>query len=137
MAIRVFLLAGLFFAAVSANFRETRELHLKKDDVEKVMVVRGASEHLLTFRWTLFHNGALVVHRSYDGFNAQNVLKLNHVNQSVRVDIDTSASSPKHFSYVVIKFKAFDFEKHEAVFDILLRDEAEKVRLDYLSPAAK
>ncbi|MDX1296419.1 MAG: hypothetical protein R3302_09125, partial [Sulfurimonadaceae bacterium] len=116
---RLFLVLALLFGSAAANFRETKELRLKKDQIEKIMVVTEDEEYLMTFRWTLYHNGGLVVHRSYDGFNSQNVLKLNHNNQSVRIDIDTRSKSPKLFTYVVIKFKAFDFEKGEAVLELL------------------
>ncbi len=134
---RILLVLALFVVNAAAEFRQVQEIRLKKDAVEKIMVVEEESEALLAFRWTLYQNGGLVIHRLYDGFNAQYVLKLNHNNQSFRVDIDTSGASPKTFTYVVIKFKAFDFEKGEAVFDLLLRDEAEKVRLEYLNRTAE
>ena len=54
-------------------------------------------------------------------------------NTRMRPSDNTSGASPKTFTYIVIKFKAFDFEKGEAVFELLLRDEAEKVRLEYLN----
>ena len=131
--LRLLLAAFLLCGVAEANFRFSEELRLKKDAVEKIMVVREASRHLLTLRWTLYKNGGLVVHRSYDGFNTQNVLKLNHNNQSIRIDVDRSGGAPKTFTYIVIKFKAFDFETEEAVFELLLRDEAEKVVLEHLS----
>lgn len=135
---RLLLLAAVLGSSLlHAGFRQIQELRLKKDEVEKIMVVREASEHLLTWRWTLYQNGGLVVHRSYDGFNAQHVLKLNHVNQSVRIDIDTRGKRPKAFSYVVIKFKSFDFATGEALFDLMLSDEAERVRLDFLNAGAQ
>ena len=131
------LLTLLLLGAARAEFRQVEELRLKKDAVEKIMVVSETSRRLLTFRWTLYQNGGLVVHRSYDGFNAQNVLKLNHDNQSVRIDIDRRGNAPKTFTYIVIKFKAFDFETEEALFELLLRDEAEKVVLEYLKKPQK
>lgn len=127
------LLTLLLFGYAQAEFRHMQELRLKKDEVEKVMVYREASQHLLTWRWTLYKNGGLVVHRSYDGFNAQHVLRLNHNNQSVRIDIDTRGNKPKEFSYIVIKFKAFDFTTDEALFELWLRDDAERVDLKYLN----
>ena len=130
---RILLVLALLVVNAAAQFREVQEIRLKKDAVEKIMVVQEETEALLAFRWTLYQNGGLVIHRLYDGFNAQYVLKLNHNNQSFRVDIDKRGIRPKTFTYIVIKFKAFDFEKGEAVFELLLRDEAKKVRLDYLN----
>lgn len=129
---RLFLLVLLLWGMARADYRHVRELRLKKDEVEKVMIIKEGSERLLTFRWTLYHNGGLVIHRSFDGFNSQNVLRLNHTNQSIRIEVDMSGRSPKAFSFIVIKFKAFDFERREAVFDLMLRDDDEKVLLEYL-----
>jgi len=130
--LRILLVALLVVGSASAAFRQSSEIRLKKDAIEKILVKRDGSQHLLQFRWTLYQNGGLVLLRAYDGFNAQNVLRLNHKNQSVRVEIDMRGSDPKAFTYIVIKFKAFEASRQEAVFDLLLRDDAERVELKYL-----
>lgn len=133
MMVRMLCMALLLTVAAHAAFRHSKEIRLKKDEIRKIMVQRVGASHLLTFRWTLYKNGGLVVHRSYDGFNAQNVLKLNHKNQSFRIEIDMRGSDPRTFTYILVKFKAFNFESDEAVFDLLLRDDAERVDLKYLN----
>jgi hypothetical protein len=133
MAIRLVLVILLLLGSAEAAFRHSKEIRLKKDAVEQVQILREGVQNLLEFRWTLYTNGNLVLHRVYDGFNAQNVLRLNHTNQSVRIDIDTRGADPRGFSYLVLKFKSFDFAAGEAVFDLLLRDTNERVELNYLN----
>jgi hypothetical protein len=135
MVRRIFLVTALLFGSAEGAFRHTKEVRLKKDVTQKVLVKREDTEQLLTFRWTLYENGDLVMHRSYDGFNAQNVLRMNHKNQSVRVAIERRGADPRAFTYIVIKFKAFDAARSEAVFELLLKDDAEKAELKYLKRA--
>lgn len=132
MAWRILMATLLLFGSAEAAFRHMKEVRLKKDVPEKILVKGEDAEHLLAFRWTLYENGDLVMHRSYDGFRTQHVLRLNHQNQSLRVAIDSRGVDPRAFTYIVIKFKAFDPARREAVFDLLLKDDAEKVELKYL-----
>ena len=133
MFVRMVLVLLLLIGSAEAAFRHTKEIRLKKDETEKILLKHQDGAYVFEFRWTLYINGGLVIHRSYDGFNNQHILKLNHNNQSFRQPIDMSGKSPKDYAYIVVRFKSFDFEKREAVFDLLLRDDAEKVEMKYLN----
>lgn len=130
---RILLMVLFLFGSAEAAFRHTKEIRLKKDEVQKMQVLTRGVTYPLEFRWTLYKNGGLVLHRNYDRFNFQNVLRLNHRNQSIRIEIDMSGGDPRQFTYIVLKFKTFDFSAQEAVFDLLLRDEGDKVILNYLN----
>lgn len=129
---RVYLIFVFSVTVLNAGWRETKEIRLKKDATQKILVRYNDSKRLLMFRWTLYTNGELVVHRSFDEFVAQNILSLNYKNQSFRVQFTPRGKKYGVISYVLIRFKKFDFEKNEAVFELLLRDDEKKIVLKYI-----
>ena len=132
--VHLFAVFILFCGVVEAvDFREVKKISLKKDETKKFLVKYGSRERLFTFRWTLYVNGGLVVFRSYDKRVAQNILYLNHTNQSFRVELKTRGGDNYLVPYLLVKFKKFDFEKNEAMFDLLLSDVKMQVSLEDLS----
>lgn len=129
---RILLLSSLGSALLQAQWQQVKELRLKKDETQKVEIRYDDKKRLFTLRWTLYTNGELVVHRALDAFKAQNVLALNHTNQSLRVDISPKGTKYGRITYLFVKFKAFDEEKREALFDLLLHDDSKKIVLKYL-----
>lgn len=130
---RMLLALVLLSATLSAEWLHKKEIRLKKDVTEKIMVLGEGNQRLFTFRWTLYVNDRLVLFRSFDRFVAQHILVLNHKNQSIRVALSPKGERVGSTSYVLLKFKAFDFEKNEATFDLFLRDDDEKYILKYLN----
>lgn len=129
------LLLAFFILSVSlfaGDFRNQFVIKLKKDEQKKILVKYGNFSKLFKFRWTLYKNGGLVIHRSYDKNIAQNVLYLRHQNQSFRQEL-----SPRDKDYVqpylLVKFSKFDFETDEAEFDVYLSDDKMKVLLRELN----
>ncbi|QOP40948.1 hypothetical protein [Sulfurimonas marina] len=117
--LQVFITLILFFSVSFADqYKEVRKISLKKDQQKKILVKYENKEKLFTFRWTLYVNGGLVVLRSYDKQVGQNVLELNHKNQSFRVALKPRGSSNYNVPYLLVKFKEFDYEKHEAIFEL-------------------
>ncbi|MDY0117739.1 MAG: hypothetical protein RBR59_09195 [Sulfurimonadaceae bacterium] len=108
------------------------EISLKKDEYKKILVKYGRTEKLFKMRWTLYHNGGLVVLRSYDQIVAQNVLSLQHKNQSFRVELKPRGANILNVPYFLVKFKAFDFEKNEALFELYLSDKQMVVLINFL-----
>ena len=109
--IRTVWIVLLMIGAVYADWRETREIRLKKDVTQKIMVITEGNRRLLTFRWTLYQNKGLVIHRSFDGFVAQNVLALNHNNQSFRVEFSSKAQRHASFVYMLSNSKPLILRK--------------------------
>lgn len=121
----------LVFIAEAGEWRKIRSVALAKDAFEQIIVKSGNDQKLLAFRWTLYKNGGLVVHRSYDGFVAQYVLYTRHKNSSFRLELSTRGLKAAPPPMLLVTFKSFDYEKNEAQFDLLLNDDDQRVELKY------
>ena len=133
--LQVFTFLFLTFSSLHANeFRDIKTISLKKDEIKKLIVKCDGFEKLFKFRWTLYANGGLVIFRSYDKIVAQNILYLRHKNQSFRVELKPRGTDFYNVPYLLVKFKEFNSEKKEAVFELFLSDEKEQIRLKYLNP---
>ena len=73
-----------------------------------------------------------MIHRSYDRAVSQNILYLNHKNQSFRVELKSRGADFYNVPYVLVKFKEFDYEKKEALLEIFLSDDRSQISLKYL-----
>jgi hypothetical protein len=129
---RLFLVLLLTSVMANAQWRQTREIRLVKDQTEQIMVNSEGMQKLLTFRWTLYTNERLVLFRTYDGIPTQHILRPNHHNQSIRTELEAVMPKSMRMPYVLIKFKSFDHEKNEAVFELLLQDKEELYTLKFL-----
>lgn len=105
---------------------------LKKDQVAKVMVKGEKQERLLSFRWTLYTDKALVVHESFDRFVGQHILYAGH-NQSFRKRLLNAQYSERDVPVALVVFKKFDDANQTVQFDLLLFDKENRVKLDYLT----
>lgn len=109
-----------------------KKIFLKKDETKNILVKYASKKKLFSFRWTLFVNGGLVIHRSYDTIVSQNILYLNHQNQSLRVELKPRGADAFDVPYLLLKFKKFDFKKKEAEFELFLSDEKKQILLKYM-----
>jgi hypothetical protein len=125
----LFILNSVTFAN---DFKEDFKITLKKDEQKKILVKYANKEKIFQFRWTLYVNGGLVLLRSYDKFVAQNVLYLNHKNQSVRIVLRNNGQNFYNPPYFLLKFKAFDSKKNEAKFELYLYDDKMQIGLKFL-----
>ncbi len=131
--LHVFILLLLSFTlSVASDFREVKEISLKKDEQTKILVKYDNKEKILNLRWTLYKNGGLVVFRSYDRVVAQNILYLRHENQSVRIELKPSSPGFYTKPYLLVRFKEFDHETKEANLELLLSDGAGTINLEYV-----
>lgn len=126
------LLLFSFSTLIAIDFRDIKKISLKKDETKKILVKYGKITKLFKFRWTLYKNGGLVIHRSYDRVIAQNILYLRHKNQTFRVELKPRGADFYNVPYMLVKFKEFDYEKHEAVFELFLSDRDMQIKLKYL-----
>ncbi len=131
--LRFFLILVFCYVSAHAQWRQTQEIRLKKDQVEQIMLNTEGLQKLLEFRWTLYANDRLVVFHLYDGIPTQHILRLNYHNQSIRTDLLEVMPTNFKMPFILIKFKSFDHEKNEAVFELMLRDEDEKYVLKFLN----
>ncbi|MDQ1338122.1 MAG: hypothetical protein QG617_1089 [Campylobacterota bacterium] len=129
--LRLIAIFSLGFSFIFASdYREIKEIVLKKDEQKKIPVKYADKEKLLKFRWTLYKNGGLVVFRSYDRIVAQHMLYLRHENQSFRVELMPKGADYNSAAYVLVKFKEFKQESKEAVFEMILFDAQGQVVLE-------
>jgi hypothetical protein len=133
LILQVLLVVTLFFSVTEANdFREIIKISLKKDAQKKFLVKYDSSERLFKFRWTLYKNKGLVIFRSYDKQVSQNILYLNHKNQSFRVELKSRGRDFYNVPYILVKFKEFDYVTREAKFDLMLSDDKMQIILEEL-----
>ena len=133
MFLKSFLILCIALHVSFAEGWKTRKsISLKKDILERLLIKSEGSQRLLEFRWTLYANDNLIILRNFDDIVTQHVLKLNHINQSFRIELLSPTAYKIKVPYILIKFTDFDYEKNESQFDIFLQDEEEEIQLEYL-----
>jgi len=131
--LQVFTILLLFSSVTFANnFIEVFKISLKKDEQKKILVKYDNKERLFKFRWTLYKNEGLVIFRSYDKMVAQNILYLNHKNQSVRTILRNDGEDFYNPPYFLLKFKEFNQKKSEVKFELYLYDNEMQIKLKFL-----
>ena len=125
------LLFFTFTLSFSNEFAETKNIVLKKDEQKKIFVKYNNRKKLLTFRWTLYKNGGLIIFSSYDKIVSQHILYLRHTNQSFRLKLKPS-DGYYNPPYLLIKFKKFDKQKKEASIDFMLSDRSGFITIEYV-----
>ena len=131
--LRVLFLLASFVVLLSANtYRDIVKVSLKKDETKRVLIKYGKIQKLFQFRWTLYVNDGLVILKSYDDIVSQNILYLNHKNQSFRTELLSRGANNYKTPYMLVKFLEFDYEKNKAKFELFLSDDEIRVRVKYL-----
>ncbi len=99
---------------------------LKKDSWQNIQIHEGERIHNLKFRWTLYKNGALVMHVNYDKRTYQPILYTKYGLDAFKIKLFAKAddASRKQFEipYALIVFKAFDEKKRKAHLDLKIKD---------------
>jgi hypothetical protein len=120
------------------DFKQTKIIKLKKDEQKKILVKYENFEKLFEFRWTLYKNGGLIVHRSYDKIISQNILYKRYKNNFFRLELKSRGKSKSYsVPYLLVKFDEFDFQKDEAIFKIFLYDNTEDVKLEDINKSKR
>ena len=133
MMLRNLLIFLVLCSTIFANeLIKVKQWQLKKDETKKILVKYASSERLLTFRWTLYKNDALVVFSSFDQIVSQHLLYKNHTNQVLRVELVARGAHEYVEPYLLIRFDDFDFAKHEAKISLWLYDKRHEIYLKYL-----
>lgn len=131
--LRIFCLCLLFVSLKAAPWREMKTFNVAKDEMVKIMIKSEGQERLLSWRWTLYTDKALIVHESFDRFVGQHVLYADLSNKSFRKEILPAVKSHRDAVYVVVVFKKFDEGAKKAQFDLLVFDKEKRTVLDYLT----
>jgi hypothetical protein len=130
---KTLLLCLVFHSLYGAPWRELKTFNVAKDEMIKIMVKSEGQERLLSWRWTLYTDKALIVHESFDRFVGQHVLYAGYSNQSFRKQLLPAVKSERDAVYVIVVFKKFDEGAKKAQFDLLVFDKEKRIVLDYLT----
>lgn len=130
---KALLLCMVFLSLHGAPWREMKTFNVAKDEMIKIMVKSEGQERLLSWRWTLYTDKALIVHESFDRFVGQHVLYAGYSNQSFRKQLLPAEKSERDAAYVIVVFKKFDEGAKKAQFDLLVFDKEKRIVLDYLT----
>jgi hypothetical protein len=130
---KALLLCMAFLTLYGAPWREMKTFNVAKDEMIKIMVKSEGQERLLSWRWTLYTDKALIVHESFDRFVGQHVLSAGYSNQSFRKQLLPAVKSERDAAYAIVAFKKFDEGTKKAQFDLLVFDKESRVVLDYLT----
>ena len=126
------LLGVLFSFSCSDELKALVNVSLKKDEQKKILVKYESYKKLFKFRWTLYTNETLILFKSYGKKESQHVMKLNHQNQSFRINLKPKGAGNFDIPVLLVKFKEFDFEKNLALFELSLSDKNYEISLEYL-----
>lgn len=110
------------------SYKQCFEVELKKDEKKSFIIKYQNQKRDFDFRWTLYKNGGLVVHKKYDRFVSQYILYLREKNQSFKVELKSRADEYDDLPYVVVKFK--EFKDNKAIFRLFLWDKKEQVVME-------
>jgi hypothetical protein len=127
-----FILSLCLHVSQATEWKNIKSVSLKKDQTYRVLIKSENSVRLLEFRWTLYINDILTVLENFDDLVTQRSLKLNHTNQSFRIDLLARTATKIIIPYLLIKFTEYDYKKNESKFDIFLKDSEEEIKLEYL-----
>ncbi len=118
--------------SIALDYKQTKRIEIKKDEEIKILVNYTGFSKLFKFRWTLFKNGGLVIHRSYDKVISQNILYTRHKNNYIKQKLKSKGANNYEAPYFLIKFKEFDYEKNKAIIELFLYDRDGIINLEYL-----
>jgi len=119
-------------SAFSSQYADMEKISLKKDEKTKIFVKYASYERVFQFRWTLYKNEALVMFSSYDKEVSQHMLYLNNSNRSFKILLKPKGADFYETPYFLVFFKGFNFEKHEANFEVYLSDKKRQLEIRYL-----
>ncbi len=128
----VIMLLMLCFAQ-AAEWSYMKEIRLKKDQLQTVLVKEESEIRVLKFRWTLYASEGLVMHLNFNDLASQFILYNNYKQDMYKLRILPKRSVYERVPLLYLVFKKFDHKTKEAYFDILV-DDPEKRALIEVKP---
>ncbi|MDX9814184.1 MAG: hypothetical protein RBS91_05930 [Sulfurimonadaceae bacterium] len=127
---KLLLTLFIFFSSkiFAFDYRECFEVELKKDEKKSFVIKYQNQKRDFDFRWTLYKNGGLVIHKKYDRFVSQHMLYLRDKNRSFKVELKTRGEGYLELPYLAVMFK--EFKEDKAIFKIMLYDIKEQIYIE-------
>ncbi len=129
------LLLATALSGADLFWDQVHTYRLKKDQTAKITVIKpdlkGEREKRsdLTFRWTLYRNGRLVLLMRYGGFPTQHILEAGYKRDAARLYLRDDYSREDLRSYLLIRFQKFDPKRRIATLDVMVKDPQKRVRM--------
>ena len=108
----------------------TKEISLKKDQYQTVLVKENSELRVLKFRWTLYAGGGLVMHLNYNGRASQFILYQQYKKNTYKIDLLPKLSAYKMVPVLYLQFKKFEHKTKKAYFDILVDDSQKRALIE-------
>ncbi len=140
VCVQIVMVVSLYGAQ---NYEYSHQFSLKKDEVGMVFINRKETvkrtteenpnnDFLLKVRWTLFANDQLFILVNYRGHPYQYIMKKAYPLERVSIPLLPDGENrleSRVFAHIV--FNDFDQRKKEAILDILLEDNQERIRVEF------
>lgn len=126
----------------AAKWKYQYRFDLKKDQIAKVKISYRDKKVFLRdgefdFRWTLYKNGALITHSSYQKIKFQHVLYEGYRLNSFEIDLVPVGSNISNRIYLLVVFESFDKKSQKATVDMFIKDDQVKILADFIDPNSK
>jgi len=134
----VFMFATLLHGGAE-NFDFTHLFRLKKDQIAEVEIKKDYArtfkhEGTLRFRWTLYHNKALVLLVDYEGFQTQYILETAYGRNTVKLFLTGDYPRVDKRSFVLLSFSAFDTKTKHAKLLAEFADPEKRLEIKIIKP---
>jgi len=129
--IRFIITLALFVSlSQSAQWSYTKEISLRKDQIQTILVKEEGNLRVLKFSWTLFAGEGLVMHLNYNDRASQFILYKHYKKETYKVRLLPKVSAYKRVPYLYLVFKKFDHKTSKAHFDILIDDPEKRALIE-------
>ena len=113
----------MFLSSVqAAEWNYMKEIRLKKDQLQTVMVKEESVTRVLKFRWTLYTSEGLVMHLNFNDRAAQFILYAHYKKDAYKLELLPKRWVYERAPYMYLIFKKFDHKTKEAYFDMVVDD---------------
>ncbi|AFL68678.1 hypothetical protein [Sulfurospirillum barnesii] len=139
------LLGAFSLMAAPLEYEYQHQFILKKDEIGSVFINRKEvtkkptaenpnNEYLLVLRWTLFTNNMLTLLVNYRGYPTQYVLEKKYPLQSIVIPLLPDGENKMLAqTYAKIVFADFDQRNREAILDIFIEDNQQRIEVEFKS----
>lgn len=111
----MFRLFIIIFFVISLKAEFLGEIELQKDEIKTLNIFVENTTKILTLRWTLYKDKALVTHLKYDFIPHQFILYKDNLN-SYKVYLSGINSNKSEDSYIIFYFVDFNEVTRKAKF---------------------
>lgn len=127
----------------AVNYEYEHKFILKKDEIGLVLINHKEvtkkptadnpnNEYILRLRWTLYTNNMLTVLVNYRGYPTQYVMQKKHPFETVIIPLLPDGDNKiLAQTYAKIVFNDFDQRNKEAILDIFIEDNQQRIEVEF------